>query len=338
MQPEHLYIDSADAGQVTHVVIYRPDAASTADTQRQPNAPAQQPTASAPRAVLQMVHGMIEHIGRYADFAAWLCERGFAVVGHDHPGHGLSAFDATSGQLRPGALWGHYADNNGTAVVLENMWRVTQLAAREWPGVPIFIMGHSMGSFFTRRFITLHSDALAGAIVMGTGWHTRLETTPGLWLSRLIAAVKGGRTTSRILTLLTNGGYDTAFPGEGHNAWLSVNPDNVRAHNDDPYCQFEFTARAFADFFRCMNDLASRRDFDRIRRDLPVLVTSGSDDPVGGTKAVTKVADEYEHLGLTAVTRRLYPGLRHEILGETCREEVYRDLYDWILNVACAER
>lgn len=310
MYPEHLYLDSADAGQVTHVVVYRPDAA--------------------PRAVLQMVHGMIEHIGRYDAFARWLCARGFAVVGHDHPGHGLSAYDAERECLREGALFGHYADRCGTDVVLRNMWSVSQLALREWPDAPLFIMGHSMGSFFTRRFITLHSDAIAGAVIMGTGWHTAFETTPGLWLSRLIAACKGGRRTSRLLTMLTNGGYDKAFAAEGHNAWLSVNPDNVRAHNEDPLCQFEFTARAFADFFRCMNDLARRRDFAAIRRNLPVLVTSGGDDPVGGTKAVTKVSDEYMRLGLTDVSRRLYPGLRHEILGETCREEVFADIERWL--------
>lgn len=310
MTPQHLYIDSADAGQVTHVVIYRPE--------------------GEPRAVLQMVHGMIEHIGRYDAFGQWLAARGIAVVGHDHPGHGLSAFDAEKGTLRPGAQFGHYADAHGTDVVLENMWRVTQQAQSEWPGVPLFIMGHSMGSFFTRRFITLHSDALAGAIIMGTGWHTAIETVPGLWLSRLIAVCCGRRGTSRVLTQLTNGGYDSAFPTEGHNAWLSVNPENVKAHNEDPLCQFEFSAGAFADFFRCMNDLAHRRDFNHIRRDLPILVTSGGDDPVGGKKAVKKVADELERTGLKDVTRKVYEGLRHEIIGETCREEVFADILKWI--------
>lgn len=310
MTPQHLYIDSADAGQVTHVVIYRPEGEV--------------------RAVLQMVHGMIEHIGRYDAFAQWLAQRGVAVIGHDHPGHGLSAFDAEKGTLRPGAQFGHYADAHGTDVVLENMWRVTQQAQSEWPGVPLFIMGHSMGSFFTRRFITLHSDALAGAIIMGTGWHTAIETVPGLWLSRLIAVCCGRRGTSRVLTQLTNGGYDSAFPTEGHNAWLSVNPENVKAHNEDPLCQFEFSAGAFADFFRCMNDLAHRRDFNHIRRDLPILVTSGGDDPVGGKKAVKKVADELERTGLKDVTRKVYEGLRHEIIGETCREEVFADILKWI--------
>lgn len=310
MTPQHLYIDSADAGQVTHVVIYRPEGET--------------------RAVLQMVHGMIEHIGRYDAFAQWLAQRGVAVIGHDHPGHGLSAFDAEKGTLRPGAQFGHYADAHGTDVVLENMWRVTQQAQREWPGVPLFIMGHSMGSFFTRRFITLHSDVLAGAVIMGTGWHTALETVPGFALSRLIATCCGRRGTSRLLTKLTNGGYDSAFPTEGHNAWLSVNPENVKAHNEDPLCQFEFSAGAFADFFRCMNDLAHRRDFDHIRRDLPVLVTSGGDDPVGGRKAVEKVAGELERIGLKDVTRKVYEGLRHEIIGETCREEVFANIEDWM--------
>lgn len=313
MNPQHLYIDSADAGQVTHVVIYRPE--------------------GEPRAVLQMVHGMIEHIGRYDAFARWLAERGVAVIGHDHPGHGLSVFDAERSTLRPGAQYGHYADERGTEVVLENMWRVTLLARQEWRGVPLFIMGHSMGSFFTRRFITLHSEALAGAIIMGTGWHTALETVPGLGLSRLIAACRGRRSTSSILTKLTNGGYDSAFPDEGHNAWLSVNPENVRAHNEDAMCQFEFSAGAFADFFRCMNDLAHQRDFDSIRRDLPVLVTSGGDDPVGGKKAVQKVANELERIGLKDVTRKVYEGLRHEILGETCREEVFADILEWMVGL-----
>lgn len=330
--PHHLYIDSAATGQVTHIVIYRPEGAV--------------------RAVLQIVHGMIEHIGRYDAFAQWLAARGIAVIGHDHPGHGLSAFDPERGTLRPGAQFGHYADPltlqepqdgryagqtlNGTDIVLGNMWRVTQTAQREWPGVPLYIMGHSMGSFFTRRFITLHSEALAGAIIMGTGWHTAIETVPGLWLSRLIATCCGRRRTSRLLTLLTNGGYDKAFPGEGHNAWLSVNPDNVKAHNEDPLCQFEFSAGAYADFFRCMNALAHRRDYDRIRHDLPILVTSGGDDPVGGRKAVQKVADEYQRLGIRDITRKVYDGLRHEIIGEACREQVFADIEGWIIQVSQA--
>lgn len=314
---------------MTHVVIYHPE--------------------GTPRAVLQIVHGMIEHIGRYDVFALWLAARGIAVIGHDHPGHGLSAFDAERGALRPGALFGHYADPprqripdtlcsgkplNGTEIVLENMWRVTQIARREWPDTPLFIMGHSMGSFFTRRFITLHSEVLAGAIIMGTGWHTTIETVPGLWLSRLIAMCCGYRSTSRLLTGLTNGSYDRAFASEGHNAWLSVNPDNVKAHNEDALCQFQFSAGAFVDFFRCMNDLAHRRNFDLIRRDLPILVTSGGDDPVGGAMAVQKVADEYEHLGINDVTRKIYDGLRHEIIGEVCRETVFADIEKWITTKA----
>lgn len=327
ISPQHLYIDSADAGQVSHVVIYRPEGAV--------------------RAVLQIVHGMIEHIGRYDAFAQWLTARGIAVIGHDHPGHGLSVFDPERGTLRPGAQFGHYADPSpraaqdgrgtrraltGTDIVLENMWRVTQLARHEWPDAPLFIMGHSMGSFFTRRFLTLHSEVLAGAVIMGTGWHTAIETVPGLWLSRLIATCCGHRRTSRLLTLLTNGGYDKVFPGEGRNAWLSVNPDNVRTHNEDPLSQFEFSAGAYADFFRCMNDLAHRRDYDRIRRDLPILVTSGGDDPVGGTRAVQRVADEYEQLGIRDVTRKVYDGLRHEIIGETCREVVFADIEEWLTS------
>ncbi len=275
-----------------------------------------------PRAVLQVTHGMAEHIDRYEPFAAYLTGEGIAVIGHDHLGHGGSV-------RNPGDL-GFFAENDASGIVIDDMKTVTLEAKRRFPGLPLFLLGHSMGSFFARRYLALYGGELAGAVIMGTGWIPPSQAKTGLRLSRLICRTKGERSQSPLLEGMVLGGNAKAFPGEGRLAWLSVNPENVAAYEADPLCGFPFTAGAYRDFFAVMLAVSREEEFDNIRRSLPLLIVSGELDPVGGKRAVEKLAARYRQLDFADVTDKLFPGDRHEILNERDRDEVYRFIGGWI--------
>jgi alpha-beta hydrolase superfamily lysophospholipase len=302
MKREDIRLPSKAAGRTIHTVIWEPE--------------------EEPRAVLQIAHGMGEYIGRYEPFAVFLCGRGIAVVGHDHLGHGES--------IRVEDDRGFFADENGDAVVIQDMKTVTLEAKRRYPGLPVFLLGHSMGSFFARRYLAAAGGELAGAIVAGTGWVPVSVASVGLRIARTVCRTKGDRSLSPTLDHLVLGGSMKAFPAEGRMAWLSTDPATTAAYEADPLCGIPFTAGAYRDFFAVMKSVARGEDFDGIRRTLPILIVSGERDPVGGKQAVEKVAALYRKLDFADVTEKVFPGDRHEILNEKDRAEVYRFLAEWI--------
>lgn len=310
MNKEHLYIDSVDAGHRIHVICWTPD--------------------EAPRMVLQVVHGMTEYVERYDEFARFLCGHGIAVIGHDHPGHGFSAVDEATGEELPGCQLGYYSDGDGKEVVLGNMLKVTQMARERFPDVKNVILGHSMGSFFTRRYLTLYSDNVYGAVIMGTGAQPVWLLRSGLLLARIVKIMRGRHYRSRLLYNLSNGAYQKLFKGEGRNAWLSRNTESVAKYNASPLCNKGFTTSAYCDFFRCMVEVAECRDMSAICKDLPVLITSGCDDPVGGRKAAETVENHLRAHSINNVTVQTYEDMRHEVLQEIGREQVFCNILQWL--------
>jgi len=310
MKKEHLYLESTDAGKRIHVICWLPE--------------------GEPVKILQIVHGMVEYVDRYDNFAQFLCEKGFAVVGHDHPGHGFSAVDDTTFDNLPGCELGYYGDGDGKATVLANMWTVTQYAQQRFSDAPLYIMGHSMGSFYTRRYITLYGDALAGAIIMGTGFLPAWLLRMGVMLGNIVVALRGRHYRSKLLYSLSNGAYQKVFKDEGHNAWLSANRDNVARYNADPLCSVGFTCSAYRDFFRCMVEVATWKDIDFLPSNMPILIISGCDDPVGGSEAVEKLARGLAKRNKENITTKTYVGMRHEILNEIDRYQVYNDILNWL--------
>ena len=302
MIKEEFYLNSASEGRRIHTVVWQPD--------------------GEPRAALQLVHGMAEYIDRYDAFARYLCENGIAAIGHDHLGHGQSAESE--------ADLGFFAGNDASQIVIRDMRAVTLEAKRRFPGVPVFILGHSMGSFFTRRYLALYGGEVAGAVVMGTGWIPSSVAALGKTLAGMICKIKGERTVSPLLESMVLGGSAKAFPEDGQLGWLSVNKENVKKYEADPLCGFPFTAGAYRDFMRVMASIAKEEGYDNIRKNLPILVISGANDPVGGKSAVEKVAAQYRGLDFTDVTAKVVDGDRHEILNEDDREEVYAYILGWL--------
>ena len=190
-----------------------------------------------------------------------------------------------------------------------------------------------MGSFMVRNYLTDHSDELSGAIVMGTGQIPAALANAGKMIAGLIKAVKGDHYRSGLLLAMSTGGYNKVFePTRTSADWLSRNEENCDRYVADELCGFTFTTAAYRDFFTVLAKLAAGNGYDRIHRDLPILLNAGEKDPVGGAKAVPKVYDEYKKMGMEDVTLQLYSEDRHEILNELDREKVYDDILAWMVS------
>lgn len=306
MKKSEVFIPSADGKNKLHTVIWEPDK-------------------EYPRAVLQIVHGMSEYVERYNGFASFLTQNGFAVIGNDHLGHGKSA--KSDDDL------GFFASNNGDKIVIKDLYSVLLYAKEKWQGVPVFILGHSMGSFFVRQFLTEYSEKLNGAIVMGTGFIADIASKIGMTVSNIICKSKGEKYRSKMLEDLTLGSNNKPFaPNRTPVDWLSRDEKVVDDYVADRLCGFRFTARAYNDFFKIIHSLAINKNAQGIVKSLPILITSGEVDPVGGKKACEKLLFKYESAKIVDTSLKLYPNDRHEILNELDKETVYQDLADWMIS------
>ena len=275
------------------------------------------------KAVLQLVHGMVEYIGRYSDFAEFLTKSGFAVIGHDHLGHGQSVLDETK--------LGYFAEKDGARIVLEDMHAVTGKAKELYPDVKHFILGHSMGSFMVRRYLTLFGNEVDGAIIMGTGFIPSALAGVGKTMSKMVKSMKGEFHRSKMLTGLALGSNNKPFePARTPVDWLSRNTENVDRYVADPLCGYLFTTSAYVDFFTVIGDIQKKENLEKMPKELPILITSGELDPVGGKKAVESLKAQYDELGMKDVTVELYPEDRHEILNEVDRGTVYENIQKWL--------
>lgn len=275
-----------------------------------------------PKAIVQIAHGMAEHIGRYSEFAQFLVQQGIYVYGNDHRGHGHTE---TLNEDR-----GYYGDENGFETVVEDMKLLTDVIKQEYPDVPLYMLGHSMGSFLARRYIQLYGNQLDGIIFSGTGGHPGVLGKIGHFLASREARKTGRRIPSDKLNKLTFGSYNKAFkPERTEFDWLSRDEGQVDRYIEDPLCGGVFTAGFFEDFLK---GLLSLYDGDHhIPRNLPVYFISGDQDPVGkNTKGVLENFRQLQTVGLQDVSYQFYPGARHEILNETNKQEVYEDILRWI--------
>jgi alpha-beta hydrolase superfamily lysophospholipase len=281
----------------------------------------------APRHVVglvQIAHGMAEHAGRYEPFARFLCDAGYGVYANDHRGHGR-----TAGSLQ---RVGYFADRDGWQQVVADMAALTDIVNERHSGLPVFFLGHSMGSFLLRTYAARYGDRLSGAILSATGGDPGFLGKVGMMIARWECFRKGKTARSPLLNKLSFGGFNKAFkPNRTEFDWLSRDERVVDAYIADPYCGGVFTAGFFVDLLGGIRFINSPAGIDAIPKDLPFLFVSGAQDPVGkDTLGVRQVADAYTRAGISDVAVRFYDGARHEVLNETNRETVYRDILDWI--------
>lgn len=271
----------------------------------------------APRAIVQILHGMAEHIDRYERMARALNERGVLVCGRNHRGHGKDA-----------ETLGYFADKNGWQTILRDAHEVSEDVKKRCPGVPFFVLGHSMGSFLAREYAIQYGKELDGLILSGTGFYGR----PLCLAGRLMAALSPKKKPANFVNNIAFAGNNKPFaPGRTGFEWLSRDEQEVDKYVADPLCGFTFTGRAFADFFTGLEALTYEKDLRAMPRDLPVYFMSGDHDPVGQMgEGVKKVAAQFRRAGMKDVTVKLYPDARHELFNELNRDEVTNDLIGWL--------
>ena len=281
-----------------------------------------------PRAVLQMTHGMVEYIGRYEQLACWLADRGVAAVGHDHLGHGGSVVCREE--------YGYFGRPDGNRLLLDDIHRVTRWAKAlpELEGLPWFLLGHSMGSFYARQYLCEYGGELQGAILMGTGWQPRAAARAGRALCHLLAAFHGWRYRSKLVDSMAFGGYNRSFrPARTSKDWLNRDEKEVDRYLSEERCSFRFTLNGYDSLFTALERLCDKELLARAPKDLPVLFLSGDDDPVGDRgRGVQKAAQSLRDAGMRRVEVKLYPGARHELLVELNRQEVFADIGSFIQN------
>lgn len=276
------------------------------------------------KAVVQISHGMTEMMERYEDFALFLNQHGYAVVGNDHLGHGL-----TAGNDRD---LGYFCPRNMSATVVADLHRVTKCAKRKYRNKPYFLLGHSMGSFMARRYLMTYGMDLDGAILCGTGSQSRLVLAAGNVVAECMRLALGDRFRSRLLNWNAFGAYQKRIPNARTGSdWLTRDEEIVDFCRGSKYCNFRFTVNGYRTLFDVLSFIQKKENINRIPKELPLYFPAGGQDPVGNYgRSVTAVAGAYKKAGIGDVTMKLYPDDRHEILNELDRAEVYDDILAWL--------
>lgn len=286
-----------------------------------------EPDGGSVRAVLQICHGVAEHIARYDAFARYLNGLGIAVVGHDHLGHGLS--------LPEGGTPVYFGESNTWNTVVDDIYVLHQRIRLWYPDVPLCIMGHSMGSFLTRTYLIRYPGTVKAAIIMGTGWQPKAVIAGGMAVAKAVGAVVGENGTSDLVTNLAFGAYNKLFaPNRTSCDWLSADEGNVDAYMADPLCGADATVGLFRQMLsgiRFNQKLSNLRQMDPR---IPALFVAGEKDPVGDCgNGVRRTYQEFRRAGVQDCTLKLYPGLRHEILNEKAQQQqIFEDIGQWLTS------
>ncbi|MGN0707900.1 MAG: alpha/beta fold hydrolase [Faecalibacterium sp.] len=277
------------------------------------------------RAVLQLSHGMVEFIDRYKPLAEYLAAQGILVTGHDHLGHGASIHTKED--------YGYFAEPDGNRAVLEDLHSVTVLTKKLYPGLPYFLLGHSMGSFYARQYIAEYGYELTGAIIMGTGFQPKALVRFAKEVCRVMALFRGWHYRSSLISRLSFLGYNRGLEGRTSSDWLNRDQAEVDKYLADERCTFTFTLNAYYSMFTGILRLYDTDFIAQTPQRLPLLFLAGDADPVGEQGAAVKRAvKSLQDVGVENIQLKLYHGARHELLMETNRQEVFSDIAGWIAH------
>ena len=299
---EDLYFDSCGAG-IIHACRWAPE--------------------GAPKAILQIVHGIAEYVERYDNFAEYLTAQGYMVVAEDHMGHGKSIGKA--------CVQGYFTGGWFSAV--EDTCELMRQTKAEYPDLPYVLFGHSMGSFMARTVLTQYPDVdVDAAVICGTGWLPQAMLQMGISACKLVCRLKGEKTPSETLQGIVFGSYNrrVEHPRTAYD-WINRDANCVDAYIADPLCGFTASAGLLRDMMQGILYIQQQKNLRKMRKDLPVLFIAGGDDPVGDYgSGVRKTAEVFENVGMTDISVRVYPLCRHEILNEINKEEIYMDVTKWL--------
>lgn len=305
---EELYFDSRDNENKIHGIRWTPEG-------------------DKPVCILQIIHGMAEYVERYDEFAEAMAEKGILVVGEDHLGHGKSVGE--------NGVYGYFCERDAATVVVRDSHRLKKMTQEKYPGVPYVILGHSMGSFILRNYLCRYGTGIQAAVIVGTG----MQPKPLLMMGRAVAAIQnvlcGSKHPSGLLNALSFGSYNKRITNNRTVMdWLTKEEEIVDAYIEDPLCGFTFTVNGFRTLFDLVNGLYKKENLEKMPKELPVLFVAGAEDPVGDYgKGAERARQSFEDVGMKNVQMKLYENDRHEVLNESDRKEVYKDIYEWIMSV-----
>ncbi len=276
------------------------------------------------KAVVQIAHGMVEHAARYARLSENLTQAGYVVYANDHRGHGKTAKDLDKkGQIGPG----------GMESMVKDLKQLTDIIKKENLGLPVFLLGHSMGSFFSQAYIQQYGKELKGVILSGTNGHmSKLILTLGLMIAKGDVKKLGPNAPGVKMDKQSFGSYNKAFkPAKTKFDWLSRDEAEVQKYINDPWCGFVCPTSFYVELLTILSNIWKKTGEVNIPKDLPVYMFSGSMDPVGAnTKGVVALFKRYQKLGIKDVTKKFYEGGRHESFNEINRDEVTKDIIAWL--------
>ena len=273
------------------------------------------------KGAVAIVHGMAEHRKRYIAFAEFLAESGLGVITYDLPGHGESADDTL----------GYFGDEDGWQEMIDSAVRAVARAKKEFPGVPVCLFGHSMGTMISRCYIQKH-DGEIDALVLSGAPNWQAATAAGIALGKQIRGLRGKKGLSKLMDRLVTGNFNKSVKDPKTPVdWLSYNEDNVQNYLNDPNCGFGFTVQGYLDELEGMRQMHRVELYNCTKPDLPILFVAGEDDPcIGGKEGLKDSIDTLKQAGYRKISKKLYHHMRHEILQETDNEMVFREIRKWL--------
>jgi alpha-beta hydrolase superfamily lysophospholipase len=283
-----------------------------------------------PKAVVQILHGMSEYGSRYARLAQALATAGYTTYAHDHRGHGKS--------IPEGGTPGHMANNDSWNRIVEDSHGVNREIAKRHPGVPIIVLGHSMGSFVLQQLLFEHPSDMIAAALSGSNGKPPPIATVGKLLARVERARCGKGKSSALLQKLTFGEYGKSFsPQRTEFDWLSRNPEEVDIYVADPLLGFAVSTQTWFDLLNALDRISKPSNVAKVPKEMPLYLFAGDRDPVGDFgKGMRNLYDAYKRAGIFDVRLKLYPEGRHEMLNEVNRQEVTDDFIAWCDDVLAA--
>lgn len=283
-----------------------------------------------PKGLVHIAHGMAEHGARYARLAEALAGAGYVVQANDHRGHGQTA--ETDAEL------GFFSSSGGWARVVRDTTELVERAQEEHPGAPVILLGHSMGSFIVQAIMFERPDLAAAVVLSGSNGKPSPVAAAGRAIARVERRRLGERGKSDLIHKLSFGAFNKAFkaPRTPYD-WLSRDEAEVDQYAADPRCGFVCSTALWMDLLDALPELTKPENLAKVRKDLPVYVVAGSEDPVSErAKGIGRLVDAYRRAGLFRVTQRLYEGARHEIFNEVNRDQITADLIGWLDKNAAA--
>lgn len=305
MRKEEFYFDSRDGENRIYAVRFLPDTEEV-------------------KGIVQLVHGVAEHMGRYEEFAQFLTDKGFVVTGEDHLGHGKT--------VKADGMKGYFCELDPATVAVRDIHRLKKMTQEMYPGVPYFIFGHSMGSFMVRNYICRYGKGIDGAIISGTANYDRNVINVGKAIVAIQKKRKGSKYISKTLNSWIFERQNKPFePARTPFDWFTKDTERIEAYMADPLCGFRFTLNGIETLIDLILGMSDKEALAKIPKNLPILVLSGDKDPLGRNgKAAQEVYDRLKEQELSQVEMKLYENDRHELLNETDRTEVMQDISAWL--------